>query len=322
MLEKLKNIFLQPLSFPHTNTRLIRGINEGNVLVLMLHRVLPKNQKSKFWMNNDLEVTPDFLEAAIILAKENGFNPISFDELIGTELRAKEKYILFSFDDGYKDNLTNALPIFEKHKVPFCIYCTTKIIDHDFIFWWYELENLILSCEVLNTAHNGRLKTYECHEFDVKQHLFLKLREEAILLDERQRQEFLAKLFELNDRIMGFGTKDISLSWQDLQSLSRHPLVSIGAHTVNHLSLADLSPEQAFAEMLDSKEIIEDKISSEVKHFCYPFGSHSNADKREYGLAKRAGYASATTTIEDLYSVNSEYTVSYTHLTLPTTERV
>ena len=53
----------------------------------------------------------------------------------------KEKsFAAFTFDDGYVDNLTLALPVFEHYGVPFTIFLTTGFPDHQIVLWWYLLE--------------------------------------------------------------------------------------------------------------------------------------------------------------------------------------
>lgn len=47
--------------------------------------------------------------------------------------------MVFTMDDGYKDNYTNALPIFKKYNVPYTIFVTTNFPDRQAIlggtFW-------------------------------------------------------------------------------------------------------------------------------------------------------------------------------------------
>ena len=64
----------------------------------------------------------------------------------------------------------------------------------------------------------------------------------------------------------------------------------IGAHTLSHPALAELSPDHAHAEIFDSKKILEDRFGVPVRHFCYPYGSY-NARVRDF--VAEAGYATA-----------------------------
>jgi peptidoglycan/xylan/chitin deacetylase (PgdA/CDA1 family) len=61
------------------------------------------------------------------------------------------------------------------------------------------------------------------------------------------------------------------LSWKEISEMSRHG-VTFGAHTLTHPDLTSLPLHQAEGEIRQSKEIIEDRLSSPVTFFAYPFG--------------------------------------------------
>ena len=86
------------------------------------------------------------------------------------------------------------------------------------------------------------------------------------------------------------------MSWEDIKKISYDPLVTIGAHTVNHYNLRKLSPHDLVYELRKSKERIEEKIGRDVDHFAYPFGSKSTAGRREFEAAASAAFKMATTT--------------------------
>ena len=57
-------------------------------------------------------------------------------------------FVCFTMDDGYLDNYTKALPVFERYQVPFAIFVSTDFIDKKAILWWDTLEDLILTNDV------------------------------------------------------------------------------------------------------------------------------------------------------------------------------
>jgi peptidoglycan/xylan/chitin deacetylase (PgdA/CDA1 family) len=78
----------------------------------------------------------------------------------------------------------------------------------------------------------------------------------------------------------------------EVLELARQPLVEIGSHTINHTELDTATAEEAFSEMTESKQRLEDLLSIEVPSFCYPRCHYSPACP---DAAARAGYASAVT---------------------------
>ena len=59
--------------------------------------------------------------------------------------------------------------------------------------------------------------------------------------------------------------KDIILTKEDLKSLSLNSLITIGAHSHNHLSLKNLTEEDCLKEIKKSKEILENLTNNKIK---------------------------------------------------------
>lgn len=68
--------------------------------------------------------------------------------------------------------------------------------------------------------------------------------------------------------------------------------MDVGAHTRHHVDLQTLSTEAARDEIAGAKRELEAALGSEVRHFCYPFGSFNSTHR---AMAEEAGYHSATT---------------------------
>jgi peptidoglycan/xylan/chitin deacetylase (PgdA/CDA1 family) len=67
----------------------------------------------------------------------------------------------------------------------------------------------------------------------------------------------------------------------------------IGAHTRNHVDLRQAHDAGAFQEIAGCKRELEHRVETEVRHFCYPYGSH---DPKHAAMARALGFATATTT--------------------------
>lgn len=100
----------------------------NNLIVLAYHSInpLPYSKES-----SALTVHPDQFEAQIRLLQRMGFRNISAKELLAKP-NSKEKRFLISFDDGYKDNLTFALPILRKLHCSALIFLSTRGMEDGF----------------------------------------------------------------------------------------------------------------------------------------------------------------------------------------------
>jgi peptidoglycan/xylan/chitin deacetylase (PgdA/CDA1 family) len=67
-----------------------------------------------------------------------------------------------------------------------------------------------------------------------------------------------------------------------------------GAHSRSHADLITLSAEQAYDEIVGSKQDLENVLGATVSQFCYPYGRYTAQLVQQ---VQAAGYTAATTTI-------------------------
>lgn len=189
------------------NRKLYKLLHPELGCILMLHRVVAQRSEGE---NRELEITPGFLEQTIKDYKQKGFRFASIDEVgeILEKGKVDKPFVCLTFDDGYRDNYTNALPILKKEQVPFAVYATTGFVDNKQSMWWYPNERL-------------------------------------------------------------------GLSRDELLNLDAEPLCTIGAHTVTHPKLEELSAQEQRMEIKQSKQELENLLGHPVDHFSYPHGSYN-----------------------------------------------
>jgi peptidoglycan/xylan/chitin deacetylase (PgdA/CDA1 family) len=83
------------------------------------------------------------------------------------------------------------------------------------------------------------------------------------------------------------------MGWDAIRTLADAGF-ECGAHTMTHPRLAQLSEDEAYRELRDSRRALEDQIGSPVRHVAYPFGSFSAAVRE---AAERCGYVSGCTVV-------------------------
>ena len=223
-------------------------------LVYMLHHITDKNPKG-VPTNEDLKVSPAFLEKIILAYKAKGVEFISLDELsvlLTCAQKTEHAFIAFTIDDGYLDNYTKALPIFERHKVPFAIFVATDFIDHKAILWWDILENLVIQNDIVHFKR----QSFPCHTFQEKWDTFRIIREELLKFSQSPLKETLQNAFS-NYHIDWYKPiREKAMNWEQVKELSKHPLCTIGGHTVSHPALNQLSDDDFRRSPINNNKFI------------------------------------------------------------------
>ena len=276
----------------------------GRGHILMMHRVVFPTKKMRIHNHLSLEITPEHLESIIKFFFKKGYDFISLDLLtdwISNNRKTDRRFVAFTFDDGYKDNLEYAFPILKKHKVPFTIYITNSFPENKAILWWYLLEDLLINVQSLQYHFPSGMVDVKCYNYSQKERAFNIIRNHLMQLNHENIGDELNKFFSTYGLQVSNYTSELCLSWIDINTLIADPLFSIGSHTLNHHNLPNLSDKQAFAEIYESKVIIEDKTKRTVKHFCYPLGKFG---MREMDIVKKCNFLTATTTQTGNLSLN------------------
>jgi len=83
------------------------------------------------------------------------------------------------------------------------------------------------------------------------------------------------------------------LTWAEIATMQAGGGVSFEAHTATHPKLAEIGAADARRELADSKDALEQKLGTQIKTLCYPYGSVSEAVQ---DMAGEIGYTQAVTT--------------------------
>lgn len=280
--------------------RPLRSPWAGLATCLMYHRVCPDRSASgdtvrRFAPNRDLSVTLSAFDQQMAFVARH-FNCLSLPEAVEGLLTGKlpARSLIVTFDDGYLDNLTLALPILRRHAVPATIYIATGMIDRLGLPWWYELEELIAISEEVSLRWQGQDLQLSTRNAVSKQQAFKRLNLLLKQMDPIEQASFMGLLREGSIQCRRLEAQ--LMSRDQVIELASDPLITIGAHTHNHLSLQSLTPERLRYEIVRSKSLLEAWLRQPIEHLAYPFGGRLQASEREFSAAAEIGFASAVTT--------------------------
>ena len=262
---------------------LLRPLYAGQGVIFGFHRVVPPHQPSLMPGN---DVSPLLLEEILTFLKRARYDFVSLSDLperLGNRSRAQ--FAAFTFDDGYLDNLTEALPIFERFRAPYTIFPVSGIADGKVVPWWIVAEWMVLNKpEVVVESPDCHLRL-PCGTSAEKRAALQELRRWGYRNPIAFGEALTAALE--NDRVPASEIIDRAmLSWKQMREMQQGGLASFGVHTVTHIGLTRLSDEQAFEEVAVSQQRLQDEIGVPIRHIAYPFGW---CGPREFRIARELG---------------------------------
>jgi len=278
---------------------------DGCGAIFMLHRV--GNPPLESGINGFLSVQGDFLQQLLCELKQSGLLFVSMDETID-RLKSghkDEKYSTVTLDDGYRDNLEVAAPIFSQMQVPYTIYACTGFASAGASLWWEIVGEIINAQPSVSLQSKSGTQNFVCGTSAEKQHAYGALVNLlSSQVDEFEQRQIVSKLAKTYGVDEAAHCKEAVMDWDELRKAAKDPLCTIGAHTLNHYALARLSREEALNECVESARILENELGEKPKHFAYPYGGKTAAGERETDIAEEAGFTSAVTTRHGLLQAN------------------
>ena len=280
----------RPLLNPYLRKK---AMDKGTIgVVLMLHRVA-EYDKSRLVPNEDLKVSPTFLQKTIDKYRKAGFLFLSLDEVydvINGRNIINKPFVAFTLDDGYLDNYTTAYPIFKQNNIPFCIFVATDFPDKQAVLWWISIEDLILSNNELQLSDGS---TYICLTYQQKWDTFRLIREKILKLDQRNLLISLQELFANYQIDWLAPIRKMSMTWDNIRELGKEPLCTIGGHTMSHPSFIPLTLDEIKDEIDGGIDKLHSVIDYNIHHFAYPYGSVKEDGEREYEFLKLFDFKTA-----------------------------
>ena len=236
-----------------------------DALILLYHRVtrLPNDRWS-------IAVTPEhFAEHMELVRRRSNVVALAALDTMPEAPNARAMTIAVTFDDGYADNLYEALPVLQRHDVPATVFVSSDPVVRAREFWWDDLERLADPAEY--RAVWTRLRDVGAQEREAT----LEMLRSSGVMESTPRPAYRA------------------LTPDELVCLARDVLIEIGAHTASHARLAALTRSAQRAEIEAGKLALESIIGRPVESFAYPFGRAADYTVETMQLVREAGFVRA-----------------------------
>lgn len=277
-------------------SRLIRGADflthagpgAQRLLVLVYHRVLPRPDP----MYPDSPDVDAFAVQVATLAQD--FHVLPLDEALALQQagRLPRGAVSITFDDGFADNVTAALPVLLELGLHATFFIATGYLDGGFMF----NDAVIEACRrappgrwVTGVAELGDVDVVEGSRVELAGRLIGSLK----YLDCHARQVRAQQLLQSVRATMPVDLMMTRAQLRQLHACGMH----VGAHTRSHPILARLSPDEAEQDIAAGRVDLEDIIGGPVRLFAYPNGQPGrDYGLREVAMVRRLGFDAALST--------------------------
>lgn len=277
-------------------------------LILMYHRVLDDVHAGTVHTQPGMAVSTTVFELQMSFLKDT-LSVIPLVELVD-HIESHGDYpagtAAITFDDGWRDNHTNAFPVLSKHDLPATVFVTTDYVGSSRPFWflmakWLLTESKIGAPKLIeivtdvcssqptvsapsdrllellkNPAPNADAIIEELKQFDPDT---LNAIIERITRESDLPEDYWEKIRPM-------------MSWDEAREMADHG-IEIGSHGCSHRILTHLPDEEVKKELVNSKTKLEHILGKPVRSFSYPNGDY---DKFVKASVAQAGYYCAVTT--------------------------
>lgn len=248
---------------------------------------------------------------------KSNFNIVTMEqvlEAISTKEKLPEKALLLTFDDGYADNYTVAMPVLEEYGVqgsffiPGKTFTTHQLLDVNKIHYVLasaNIYNLVEDLKKETDYYRGQEFQYASTEelfakyavasrFDIKETVFVKQMLQTVL-PEKLRNIISSKLFA---KYVGITEEQLAyelyMSEEQIRTMKRHGMF-IGIHGYDHYWLGNLPVEQMENDISLALDALDEFVDRKQWVMNYPYGNY-NKDVLAY-ISKQGACLGLTTEV-------------------------
>lgn len=250
--------------------------NKNGNIILMYHGIDSSGQN----LFNGRHTPVSYFEKQVRFLKAN-YNLVSLSDFF-KKANSTKNLCAITFDDGYLNNLTNALPVLEKYNAPATFFITGMNEIGCDILWadFVNIVNKLCTKEVSiggeDFINNGKGYVSKATGTTLME----------IVKNQKPAYSYKEEIYAVFNPLVNFRQQQqYKEYWQlmsdeELKKLSVSALVTIGSHGYYHNNLGNVSNQAAFDELVKSKKYLENIIQKEVTTLGYPDGSYNDEVSR------------------------------------------
>lgn len=227
------------------------------------------------------------------------FSPVTVGDVAQfahSGMKLPPRAVAVTFDDGFADNSEVALPILNHYGIPATFYIMVDAVANGTLPWYCRLRfafNTTRKSAWRDTKNN---QDYQLSHPERRNAAMIAAWENGARMTGSIQEEFVRGVEESLDVEPVNGGQKFMLNWDQVRSL-RKAGHTIGAHTLSHPNLAQVSGNEARLEITGSKTRLEKEMGEPIEHFSYPHPAlNPQWSRQTLEVTREAGFQSAVLT--------------------------
>lgn len=260
------------------------NIKKNNFVIFLFHGVIKKNFFKIRNYNNKHILQKNFLKIIKIFKKKG--NVLSLDDIydcIKSKIPLPKNTYAITFDDGFENNYSVAAPILDDLNLPATFYFSTDFVENNTMSWIDKLEYCLevkrkgeiyipwLKKKISFATDRSKINLLEQIRYFVKNNLQFDI------------DNFVNSFFDdcKIKNVSGLNTCiDKKINWNQVNSLNKSPIFTVGGHSHNHVSLGSLSDDKLDFQINKSFKLFQEKLNLNIRHYSYPEGQKKDYNQK------------------------------------------
>jgi peptidoglycan/xylan/chitin deacetylase (PgdA/CDA1 family) len=227
---------------------------KGVLLSFLFHALFETSGEAQSGLMDPQQgTTVPMLRRLIDHFQKQGYEFIAPAEIL-KGLHADGRYVLLTFDDGYRNNV-RALPVLEAAGVPATLFISSDHVKLGKAFWW----------DVAYREGKRRSRS----EKEIRKTILGLKRLKSAEIEKLIRAQFGAAALQ------PAGELDRPFTPAELRDFAAHPLISLGNHTRDHAILTNCSVPEAREQIAGAQADIREMTGKTPEMIAYPNGDVS-----------------------------------------------
>jgi peptidoglycan/xylan/chitin deacetylase (PgdA/CDA1 family) len=227
------------------------------------------------------------------------YSPVSIEDVAQfakSGRRLPPRAVAVTFDDGFADNYEIALPILSRYGIPATFYIMVDAVANGILPWYCRIRFAFSTTAKTQWINPETNQKYTFNTSLERKAAMTAAWECAAKMTGRVQKGFVAQIEKSLETEPVSAPHGFMLTWEQVRAL-RKAGHTIGAHTLSHPNLAQVSESEARSEIVGSQKTLQKEMGEPVEHFSYPHPAlNPQWSNLTLDITREAGFKSAVLT--------------------------